>query len=526
LRDRAPGLPRAAGLDSPEARFRVFDSLRSLLDALAGRAPIVAILDDLHGADQPSLILLEFMSHYLHTMPVLVVGTNRDASAHLLVPVAEMLAETLRAPGTERLTLSGFSETEVARFIEWTVGLSPTPGFVAAIHRRTEGNPLFLTEVIRVLLAEAGESALRTARADIEVSVPATVHAAIGQRLAPLSPECHATLCVAAVIGREFRADVLDGAMAALPCAAPGGDAAEAAAAHRAAALVEAMTAGVITRASGAAGRYRFAHALIRDALYEELEADARAALHRRVGEAIDQEKARALLDEALATAREVGMPALENRIAGLQSSISGWTGRHRPETLGPPAEPTPGAALFRKEGEYWTIAYAGSVVRLRGCKGLQYIASLLRHPRQEFLALDLIQGAGLGEQRPETGTQRLPLLDVKARTAYRQRLAELREELDEAERNRDSGRRERVRQEMDFVGNQLTAAVGLGRRSRTSGTDAERARSALTKRIGHAVRRIQAVNPALARHLRRTIKTGIVCAYLPDLDERVSWRL
>jgi hypothetical protein len=409
LRVQLPGLPAPRAADSPEARFQLFDSIGRFLAGVAERTPLLVVLDDLHEADRPSQLLLQFFVQQLQEMRICVVGTHRDlTAAH---PLSDTVVEVCREPATERVVLRRWSTAEVARFIEAQTGVSAPAAAVAALCEQTEGNPLFVGEFIRTLIAEGRRCDL-TAASSWEVTV----------------------------------------------------------------------TRGV----------------------------------------------------KAVITAHEVGMPALEHRVSGLRSLVSGEADVPTPESAD--RKPAPRdremdtrdlqlETIFRKVGEYWTIAYAGSVVRLKECKGLQYIASLLSHPGQEFLALELVQGSGLGEQRSGSGNQRLPLLDVKARTAYRQRLAELREELHEAERNHDSGRRERVRQEIDFVGNQLTAAVGLGGRSRMGGTDAERARSALTKRIGHAVKRIEAGNPALARHLRRTIKTGIVCAYLPDPYERVSWR-
>src|SRR5262249_17393566 len=154
--------------------------------------------------------------------------------------------------------------------------------------------------------------------------------------------------------------------------------------------------------------------------------------------------------------------------------------------------------ALFRHEGDFWTLAYQGAECRVKDAKGLRYIAYLLRHPEHEFHVLDLVatvEGAreADGDRRSATargetggergvgGEQGLPVLDATAKVGYRQRLLELRDELDEAERFNDPGRAERARAEMDAITEQLAAAVGLGGRDRRAGSPSERARSTLT---------------------------------------------
>jgi hypothetical protein len=160
----------------------------------------------------------------------------------------------------------------------------------------------------------------------------------------------------------------------------------------------------------------------------------------------------------------------------------------------------------------------------VNGAKGLHYIAYLLRHPGQEFHALDLV-GLGLeaggreqtSRLRPVPGDQGLPVLDGPAKIAYRQRLAELRDELDEAERFNDPGRADRARQKMDAITEQLAAAVGLGGRDRHAASSSERARSAVTRVVKAALNRILDHDAALGRHLTTSIKTGTFCSYAPD---------
>lgn len=195
---------------------------------------------------------------------------------------------------------------------------------------------------------------------------------------------------------------------------------------------------------------------------------------------------------------------------------------------------------VFRKEGEYWTIRYRGSVVHLKDGKGLRYLAQLLHYPDREFHVLDLMHldpsapppenldhlrvcdGAGM---RAAATQRRLdPLLDSKAKVAYRHRLADLRENMLEAERFRDPARAERARAEIDFLIRELSAAVGLGGRDRATATAAERARVAVTLRIREVLRRLRETSPALGRYLGTSIKTGRFCSYSPTSDHPVRW--
>jgi hypothetical protein len=218
--------------------------------------------------------------------------------------------------------------------------------------------------------------------------------------------------------------------------------------------------------------------------------------------------------------------------------------GARHPEPAQPPAAgiaATAGAAAWsvcRREGEYWSIAFAGEAFRLKDVKGLHYLAYLLRHPGREFHVLDLVvagQGAEAGGPRTSPArdddlhTARLsdtgPILDEQAKTAYRARLRELEDDLAEATSWADPVRAARARQEMQFLTDELAAAVGLGRRDRKTGSAAERARVNITRAIRAALSRIRAHGPALADHLDATIHTGTFCSYAPDPRAPITWR-
>ena len=197
-------------------------------------------------------------------------------------------------------------------------------------------------------------------------------------------------------------------------------------------------------------------------------------------------------------------------------------------------ASPPPEA--FRYEGDYWTLAFAGRLCRLRDAKGLHHIAHLLARPGEHIPAADLLialdRGAVPVSVGSTNGTMAAPagdagpLLDGHAKNAYRRRVHELRMLFDEAERSNDAGRAVAVRTEMEFIEDQLAAAVGRWGRDRRAASAAERARLTVTKRIKGVLERIASRYPPLAEYLGRTIRTGLLCAYIPDPDRTTHWSL
>jgi hypothetical protein len=117
-----------------------------------------------------------------------------------------------------------------------------------------------------------------------------------------------------------------------------------------------------------------------------------------------------------------------------------------------------------------------------------------------------------------------VPLVDSSAKASYRNRLSDLREQLDEAECFNDIGRIAAVREEIGALTSQLASAVGLGGRNRGFSSDAERARVTVTKRIKDVVRKLRTRHPALARHLASEIKTGYFCSYRRNPDHPIEW--
>ncbi len=185
---------------------------------------------------------------------------------------------------------------------------------------------------------------------------------------------------------------------------------------------------------------------------------------------------------------------------------------------------------IFRRDGEFWTIASSGKEIRLRDMRGLHYLATLLREPGREFRASDLIGAANGAGRAPWVGDPELSVvgglgdagepLDAQARGAYRDRLRELEQEQADAERGADLARLERVSAEREALLTELEGAA-RGRRASSHG---ERARTAVTKALKTALDRIAERHPELGAHLSGTIRRGHLCVYLPDPRSRVEW--
>ena len=199
--------------------------------------------------------------------------------------------------------------------------------------------------------------------------------------------------------------------------------------------------------------------------------------------------------------------------------------------------------SVFKLAGDYWIIRYQGQSAILKATRGLDCVLYLLRHPWRDVHVSELLG-------RPVTPIDRLvpallgclravdshavigaglqdagPILDSQAKAEYKQRIDGLRNDLEEAERFNDSYRVAKARSEIDAIAEQLAAAVGLGDRDRRSSSKAERARSAITKRIKEAINRIGKVIPPLGCHLAARIKTGYFCSYNPHPDRPVNWK-
>src|SRR5438046_4438798 len=268
LKSPAPSVPP----QSEHARFYLFDAVATSLGSRPDRTPLVLVFDDLHWAATPSRLLLQCLVHELRDTAMLVVATYREMEARQSPHVADILGALAR--DGRHLPLRGFGDEEVALFIEGKTGRSASAALVRAVHHETEGNPFFVDEIVHLLVSE-GTLEPRDTSIPPRLPVPQGVREAIRRRLAPLPAPCRDALTFASVVGREFGLGALQRAC---------GLAADA--------LLEvlrpALGREILVPDPRTAGRYRFAHALIRETIYEELGAAERARLHGRIGEVLE----------------------------------------------------------------------------------------------------------------------------------------------------------------------------------------------------------------------------------------------
>jgi non-specific serine/threonine protein kinase len=193
----------------------------------------------------------------------------------------------------------------------------------------------------------------------------------------------------------------------------------------------------------------------------------------------------------------------------------------------------TADAVTLEREGGYWAVRHAGTVARLPDSVGLRYLDLLIRNPSRELAALDIIQlasatpagaapastapaGAAPPDlaQHPVTAAAADDVLDARALAEYRRRLAELDDDLAEAERWNDTERASRARAERDFLLAELASATGIHGRPRHLAPESERARVNVTRAIRSAIGKIRTHNPGAAAHLDQAVRTGTYCSY------------
>ena len=203
--------------------------------------------------------------------------------------------------------------------------------------------------------------------------------------------------------------------------------------------------------------------------------------------------------------------------------------------TSGAPAPPHPPTATFRCEGDTRTVCFGGRTVLLHDLKGFRYLERMLAVPGRELHVLDLVaveQGTlavgrpGGAEGVDGSAGAALPVLDDLAREAYRRRLAEVDEDIEEATRLHDVGRVELAERDRAFLIAELTRAVGLGGRGRTTGGTAERARTSVARSLRYAIDRLAERDPTLGAHLKQSVRTGTYCSYSPDPLAPVAWEV
>ena len=274
LRRRVPDLPPPATGEPETERYRLFEAVVGLLKGLSEDAPVLLMLDDLHWADRPTLLLLRHLARSAEAARLLILGAYRVTEA-TVDGLSETLADLKHQRLLTQLDLGGLSERETAELVQALTGELPSHAFAHALHERTEGNPFFIQEIVRHL-AEAGLHAGAATASDLQrFRLPEGVKQVLARRLGRLDPETIECLRAAAVVGRDFDVALLEQVVSLDedPFLA---------------ALDQALAAGLLRESTAGPGRFSFTHALVQESLYEGLSEPRRARIHRRVGEALE----------------------------------------------------------------------------------------------------------------------------------------------------------------------------------------------------------------------------------------------
>jgi DNA-binding SARP family transcriptional activator/tetratricopeptide (TPR) repeat protein len=264
VRELTPDQSRPLSADAEGLRFRLFDAVSTLLRHEAETKPIVLVLEDLHAADPPSLLLLRFVAQTLADARLLVIATTRSSDRIATESFAGTVADLARGRRFHNIRLGGLSREEVAELVASKGDTASSEELVDRIYARTDGHPLFVNEIAQLLATDSEVEAL-----------PQGVRAVVSQRLRLLNEKCRELLAVASVVGREFHTDVLAAVSVVEPVFVVD---------H----LDEAVGIGMLQMVPNTAGRYRFAHEIVREVLYDDLPVTRAMTLHRAVAEAFE----------------------------------------------------------------------------------------------------------------------------------------------------------------------------------------------------------------------------------------------
>lgn len=312
LRRLFSDIPPALELPPEQSRRVLFTAFAELLVRTSTHRPMMLLLDDLHWADEGTLLLLNHLARLVPKMPVLIVGTYRDFEVDPARGLARTLDEQIRFHLVKRINLSGLTRDEVADMVRGLSGREPPESVVSRFYSLTDGNPFFVEELFRHLveqgkLTDAGGEFRSEPKLD-DINLPLTLRLAIGRRLARLSHESRKILATAAVIGRSFRFDLLQASTATDADSILDR-------------LEEAERIGLISSTlEYPQARFQFSHELIRQALLGDLSPARRQRLHLGVADAIERIYAGTLEDQAADLAHhlwQAGTLAEPNRTIG-----------------------------------------------------------------------------------------------------------------------------------------------------------------------------------------------------------------
>ena len=284
VRARAPQVEAPASTDPDAERYLLFGAVTAVLAEVAAATPVVLVLDDLHWADKPTVLLLRHLVTTLDEAAVLLIGTYRDSDLTVDHPLTEVLPGLVQEPGVDRIVVDGLDDLGVVALLEGMAGHELGRDGIAlahAVRRETDGNPFFTGEMLRhladtgVIQQQDGRWVATVQLADL--GLPESVREVVGQRVRRLGEAAQHVLTIASVIGRDFDIGLL-------------ARVAERDEHDARAALEAALAAQIVTEVEAEPDRCTFTHALVQHTLYDGLSASRRARIHRRIGELLETE--------------------------------------------------------------------------------------------------------------------------------------------------------------------------------------------------------------------------------------------
>ena len=262
LADVVPDIAAPTSADPDTERYALFDAVVALLGVATASAPVVLVLDDLHWAAKPTLLLLRHLLRFGEHARVQIVGTYRSTDLDRSHPLAAMLADLHRDGTADRIALGGLDESDVTAYV--TEAGYDDEELARALASVTGGNPFFLIEALRHVEESGGVWDPST--------LPQGVREAVSRRLSRLPAETNKALAAAAVVGSRFALELVERVV--------GQDLVDA--------FDEACQAGIVIEEPG--GRYRFNHAIVRQSLLAELASVRRMRLHQRIATTLEDE--------------------------------------------------------------------------------------------------------------------------------------------------------------------------------------------------------------------------------------------
>jgi DNA-binding SARP family transcriptional activator len=270
VKELLPDFEPPPPLDPESSRFRLYQAFAGFLRRLAHVRPVVVVVDDLHWADPPTLELVTFLAAEVDDARAFVVGTYRNIDPALGGALSEALVALSRRPSVRRVELGGLDREALGELLV-AAGAAPDDELLSTMHRRTQGNPFFVTELLRLLPADG---AVPDARA-VGRAVPAGVKGVIRQRVARLPEATTRTIRFAATLGQDF-----DLAVLAASVELDGATLLD----H----LEPAIEVGIVIDNATGTSRYRFSHGLVNETVYDDMGAAQRARTHHRIAQVLD----------------------------------------------------------------------------------------------------------------------------------------------------------------------------------------------------------------------------------------------